>query len=65
MSLAYSQTTKFTELAKHEKELQSRKLLDTVMLDPYQKNKEGGPPEEVETIDGRLIRGQNDRKSTP
>jgi len=55
----YSQIVEFTELAQQENTLQSRELLNTVMIDPYQKNKED-TPQAVETVDGRLIRGQND-----
>ncbi|OUR61274.1 hypothetical protein A9Q73_11320 [Bermanella sp. 47_1433_sub80_T6] len=56
----YSQITEFTELAQQENKLQTRELLNTVMIDPYQKNKED-TPQAVETVDGRLIRGQNER----
>jgi len=55
----YSQITEFTELAQQENKLQTRELLNTVMIDPYQKNKED-TPQAVETVDGRLIRGQNE-----
>jgi len=56
----HSEVNDFTELAKQEVEQQTLKLLNAVMIDPYQQHQQGEVKDDIKTLDGRALRGQNE-----
>ena len=56
----HSEVNDFTELAKQEVEQQTLKLLNGVMIDPYQQHQQGKVKDDIKTLDGRALRGQNE-----
>jgi len=56
----HSEVNDFTELAKQEVEQQTLKLLNAVMIDPYQQHQQGKVKDDIKTLDGRALRGQNE-----
>jgi len=56
----HSEVNDFTELAKQEVEQQTLKLLNAVMIDPYQQHQQGEIKDDIKTLDGRALRGQDE-----